>query len=129
MRIILSICFFTAFAASAVEAQQKRPVMSTTSTEDKVVCKLTTAELRERKATVVAELKTLILSRQELATGYSYTFDATDDILDKLNLFIKTERQCCSFFTFQLTVGESSVILSITGSEEAKEFLKEEIDL
>lgn len=114
---------------TGLKAQQNRPVMNTPSIESKVVCKLTTPELQKRKATVIAELKSLILSRQELVNGYSYKFEATDEILDKLNLFIKTERMCCDFFTFQLTIEESSAIFNITGPEGAKEFLKEEVDL
>ena len=129
MRPILSIGFLTLFTATGIKAQQNKPVMNAGSTDDKVVCKLTTAELQKRKASVIAELKALVLSREALVNGYSYKFSATDEILDKLNQFIKTERQCCSFFTFQLTVEESDAILNITGTEKAKEFLKAEIDL
>ena len=92
-------------------------------------CKLTTPELQNRKATIIAELKALIVSRQELGNGYQYIFEGTDEILDKLTTFIKTERRCCDFFTFQLTVTEQRAYLNITGPAGEKEFLKEEIDL
>lgn len=98
------------------------------STNKTLSCKLTTSELQKRKSTVIAELKTLVVSREELSNGYSYQFNATDDILDKLNTFIKTERMCCDFFTFQLTVEVATATLNITGAEGAKEFLKEEVD-
>lgn len=94
-----------------------------------ISCKLTTPELQNRKATVIAELKALILTKQELQNGYRYEFDGKDEILDKLNTFIKTERLCCDFFTFQLTVEENKAFLNITGPEGAKEFLNEEVDL
>lgn len=94
-----------------------------------VTCKLTTPELQKRKATVIAELKALVVAREELSNGYGYEFEGTDDILDKLNTFIKTERMCCDFFTFRLTVEENKALLNITGPEGAKEFLKEEVDL
>lgn len=94
-----------------------------------VTCKLTTPELQKRKATVIAELKALVLERKELADGYSYRFDGSDQNLDKLNEFIKTERMCCNFFTFQLKVEENVALLTISGPEGAKEFLKEEVDL
>ena len=94
-----------------------------------VSCKLTTPELQRRKATVIAELKALVLAKTELPNGYSYKFEGTDDLLDKLNTFIKTERMCCDFFTFQLTVEDTKAILAITGSQGAKQFLKDEIDL
>lgn len=126
MKIILTTCLMI-LLSSGLKAQQST-IMNTAS-DTKVVCKLTTPELQKRKATVIAELKSLVLSRKELANGYSYKFEATDEILDKLNLFIKTERLCCDFFTFQLTVEESNVVFDITGPEGAKEFLKEEVDL
>src|SRR5688572_6119842 len=94
-----------------------------------VACKLTTSELQKRKATVIADLKTLVLERNELADGYTYSFDGHDEVLDKLNEFIKTERMCCDFFTFQLTVTENTTLLKITGPNGAKRFLKEEIGL
>ena len=79
-----------------------------------LTCKLTTPELRRRKATVIAELKALVLSRIELANGYVYTFKSKDDILDKLTDFIKTERMCCDFLTFQLTVFEDTALLTLS---------------
>jgi hypothetical protein len=92
-----------------------------------ITCKLTTPELQKRKATVIAELKALVLNRKELSNGFSYEFQGSDEVLDKLNTFIKTERLCCDFFTFQLTVEENTALLNLTGPEGAKEFLKEEI--
>ena len=94
-----------------------------------VTCKLTTPELQKRKATVIAQLKALVVIKKELSNGYSYEFEGTDDNLDKLNTFIKAERLCCDFFTFQLTVEENKARLNITGPAGAKEFLKEEVDL
>ena len=94
-----------------------------------VSCKLTTPEFQRRKATVIAELKALIMAKKELPNGYSYEFEGTDSLLDKLNTFIKAERMCCDFFTFQLTVQDTKTFLAITGSEAAKQFLQKEIDL
>jgi hypothetical protein len=107
--------------------QTKTNAMETASKP--VTCKLTTPELQKRKATVIAELKALVVNRKELTNGYEYEFVGTDDILDKLNSFIKTERMCCDFFTFQLTVEENKALLNITGPQGAKEFIKEEVDL
>lgn len=53
----------------------------------------------------------------------------SDQNLDRLIEFIKTERMCCDFFTFQITIKENSALLNITGPTGAKEFLKEEVDL
>jgi hypothetical protein len=115
------------FSITAAHAQTKSTAMETSAKP--VTCKLTTPELQKRKATVIAELKTLVVSRKELSDGYSFEFNGSDEILDKLNTFIKTERMCCDFFTFQLTVEGEKAILNITGGEGAKAFLKEEVDL
>lgn len=124
-KIYLS-CLFGMIALAA-HSQTKNTAMETGTKP--ITCKLTTPELQKRKATVIAQLKALVLDKKELSNGYSYGFEGTDDNLDKLNTFIKTERMCCDFFTFQLTVEEDKALLNITGPEGAKEFLKEEIDL
>ena len=111
----------------AAIGQSKNSGMGTTSKS--VTCKLTTPDLQKRKATVIAELKALVISRTELSNGFGYKFEGTDEILDKLNTFIKTERMCCDFFTFQLTVKDNNALLNITGPEGARQFLKEEVDL
>ena len=91
-------------------------------------CKLTTPERQKRKATVIAELRALVISRKELANGYCYGFAATDEILDKLASFVETEKICCDFFTFHLTVEQTTTLLTITGPDGTKEFLKEELN-
>jgi hypothetical protein len=111
----------------AAHGQTKYTAMETATKP--ITCKLTTPELQRRKATVIAELKALVLERKELDNGFSYTFEGKDEVLDKLNDFIKTERMCCDFFTFQITVEEQTALFSITGPNGAKEFLKLEVDL
>ena len=94
-------------------------------------CKLTTPELRERKATVIASLKKQVAERKELENGYAYKFNGSDAVLDELTSFIKTERLCCDFFVFNLSVaGDGSEIwLQITGDKGAKDFVNNEIEL
>ena len=95
----------------------------------KLTCKLTTPELRKRKATVIAELKALVVTREELPNGFVYQLESKDAILDKLTEFIKTERMCCDFFTFQLTVEDHTALLSLTGPEGTKNFINDEVGL
>jgi hypothetical protein len=121
---LITLIVLSSFGANG---QTKHTVMETASKS--ITCKLTTPELQKRKATVIADLKALVLERKELDNGFSYKFEGKDEILDKLNDFIKTERLCCDFFTFQITVEEQTAVLSITGPNGAKEFLKQEVDL
>jgi hypothetical protein len=94
-------------------------------------CKLTTEELRQRKATVLASLKTHVLERTELANGFAYRFDASDKLLDELTEFIKTERECCDFFVFNVRVtgDPRAAWLELTGPEGTKEVILSELEL
>jgi hypothetical protein len=69
------------------------------------------------------------LTRKELYNGFTYTFESSDAVLDMINDFVKSERLCCPFFTFQITIEETVTLLTITGPNDAKAFLTEEIDL
>lgn len=102
------------------------------SAEDVVIaCKLTSPELQKRKATVLASLRKQVLTKKKLADGYAFTFAGTDQMLDELTEFIKTERACCGFFTFDLSVvgNQSGIVLKITGPKGAKEFIVTELEL
>jgi hypothetical protein len=103
------------------------------SNNPKVVftCKLTTPELRELKATVIDSLKSQIQSKEELKNGYEYKFAGSDKTVDELVSFIKTERECCDFFTFNLSVSgdKSFALLEIVGPKGVKKFIKTELDL
>ena len=46
----------------------------------------------------------------------------------KIAMFIKTERLCCDFFSFDLIISDNNLSLSITGPEGAQEFIKTEMD-
>jgi hypothetical protein len=94
-----------------------------------VTCKLTTPELQKRKTEVVAALKNSILEKKELDNGFAYKFEGSDKMIEQLTSFIITERMCCDFFTFELTVAdESEALLKLTGPEGTKEFIKAELD-
>ena len=94
-----------------------------------MTCKLTSPELRKRKELVLAALKELVIERKELSNGYSYKFDGTDEMLDSITSFIKTERQCCDFFNFKLLVNNSFILLEISGAGGAKEFITSELEM
>lgn len=101
-----------------------------TMDENKITCKLTTLELRLRKATVIASLKEMVLEKQELVNGFRYRFDGSDQTLDLISDFIKTERLCWDFLILGLTVAhqDSPVWLELSGPEGAKDFIKNEIE-
>lgn len=111
----------------------KNANVMTIAKKDKVVsCKLTSPELQKRKTEVIALLKANVLERKEVTNGYQYSFKGSDKMLDDLVTFIKTERACCDFFTFKLSVEDeaTNVLLTITGPKKgAKEFINTEMEL
>lgn len=92
-------------------------------------CKLTSPELQERKRTVIVNLKNLVLEKIETENGFRFKFEGSDQVIDQLTTFIKTERLCCDFFKFELSVGEkeSFTWLELTGPEGTKEFIESEV--
>ena len=94
-----------------------------------MVCKLTSPELRKRKETVLADLRKQVIEKKELSNGYAFKFEGSDAMIDKLNEFIKTERQCCDFFTFNITASGNEVWLELTGEDGVKDFIKTELEL
>ena len=101
-------------------------IMDNKKNDHAIACKLPSEQFRERKATVLANLKKNILDKKELDNGYALKFTGTDTMLDELIDFIKTERECCSFLTFSLTVSnnKSETWLELTGPEGTKDFIK-----
>ena len=53
---------------------------------------------------MIASLKSQLVSKKELENGYAFQFDGSDKMIDELTEFIKTERACCDFFMFNLSV-------------------------
>jgi hypothetical protein len=109
-------------------ATGKGVVVSDTSKE--LSCTLTSAELQKRKTDVLSVLKSKILERKELPDGYSFRFANSDEMIDLLTDFIKSERQCCDFFNFSIHVRNDGVLwFDLTGPKDAKEFIGSELGL
>jgi hypothetical protein len=94
-------------------------------------CKLSTPKLIKRKETVLKSLKQQILETIELSDGYAFRFPGTDKVIDELTAFIKSERTCCDFFIFGLSISgdKSEAWLELTGPEGAKDFITGELGL
>lgn len=108
--------------------------ISTCKAENKsseLTCKLTTPERQERKETVLKSLTEQIIEKKELENGYSFKFPGTDEILDELTEFIKTERACCDFFVFGLSISgdKREAWLELTGPDGAKDFIQTELEM
>jgi len=105
--------------------------MKATNQSNELSCKLSSKKLVKRKMTVLNNLKNQVLETKELNNGYAFRFPGSDDVLDQLNEFIKSERTCCDFFIYGLSISgdKSEAWLELTGPEGAKEFISEELGL
>ncbi|WP_286851865.1 hypothetical protein, partial [Sphingobacterium sp. UBA7253] len=79
-----------------------------------LACKLTSPDLQERKATVISSLKKQVVEKKQVINGYSNKFKGSDSILDELNEFVKTERQCCDFFDFTIKTSNTDSFCWLT---------------
>lgn len=88
-------------------------------------------DLRKRKETVLTTLKEKIVERKELPNGYAFRFEGSDSTLDEIVEFIKTERNCCDFFIFNLSISgdKSEAWLELTGVDGVKDFVTDELGL
>ena len=112
------------------KSEQLKNKIDTQVVIKQMACKLTSPELRKRKEEVIAKLKQQVLEKKELGNGYTYKFEGTDEMLDSLTAFIKSERMCCDFFDFKLTISSDSIVwLEISGGEGAKEFIEMELEM
>ena len=100
-----------------------------TQSNNTLTCKLTTPDLQRRRATVIAELQKLVRRREEAGDGLKLTFQSDDETLDMVLDFIKSERLCCDFFSFQLSIAGEHAVLDITGPKGTMQFLEQEVGL
>ena len=94
-------------------------------------CNLTTPELQERKGTIIASLRAQLIDKKELDNGFAFKFPGTDNLLDELTEFVKTERECCDFFDFNISISgdKNEAWLELTGPKGSKDFITTELGL
>ena len=91
-----------------------------------VACALGTAELGDRKATLLAQFRSGVLETQELEDGYAFHLSGDANSVRLVAELIVAERECCPFFAFELAAEprKGSIILRVTGPAGTKEFLR-----
>lgn len=90
-----------------------------------IACELTSAELQERRSTVLEKLRHAVIETKELKDGYAYSFPSEGQWLQELATMIDLERRCCPFLQLRLTVEPNggATWLELTGPEGTKDFL------
>ena len=96
------------------------------SDDTPIACCLTSAELREREATLLAQFSSAVLGTEELRDGYAFRVSGDGTWIAIIAKMIVAERECCPFLTFELFAQPNvgPVIVSVTGPAGAKKFLK-----
>ena len=91
-----------------------------------IVCCLTSAELRERAETLLAQFRTAVIGIEELRDGYAFRVPGEGKWIATIAEMIVAERECCPFLTFEFVAQPSMVpvIVSVTGPAGTKDFLK-----
>ena len=94
-----------------------------------VACTLTEAELAERRAGVLGQVRRAREEARWLPDGVALRFAADPERVALLATFIDLERRCCAFLRFRLTVepGGGPVWLELTGPAGTREFLQAEL--
>src|SRR5215475_5761543 len=93
-----------------------------------IACSLRETELRKRRQTIMDNsFQTMHVAVSELSDGYSFTFQASSEALQRIAELVDLERQCCPFLTFNIVVeaGQAAMRLEISGPKEAKKLIKE----
>lgn len=91
-----------------------------------IVCTLSGAEQTDRRQEATRKLFAGCWRVGELEDGYVFEFPGDNDRVEALTRFIMAERECCTFFTFELTFepGRGPVHLRMRGPRDTKEFIR-----
>jgi hypothetical protein len=91
-----------------------------------IACCLTSAELGEREATLLAQFRSAVIETEELRDGYAFRVPGDGKWVAMIANMIVAERECCPFLTFELVTqpGMGPVIVRVTGPPGTKNFLK-----
>ena len=100
--------------------------MKERSDDTPIACSLTTAELRDREATLLAEFRSAVVETEELQDGYAFRLSGDRNWIGLIAELIVAERECCPFLTFEAAAlpNMGPVIVRVTGPAGTKEFLR-----
>jgi len=94
--------------------------------ETPIACSLTSAELRDREAILLAQFRDAVIETEELREGYAFRLPGDSKRIPFIAELIAAERKCCPFLTFEVTALPNMwpVIVRGNGPAGAKEFVR-----
>jgi hypothetical protein len=66
-----------------------------------IACSLTSLELRDREATLLAQLRSAAIEAGELEEGYAFRLPGDGDWIRLIAELMVAERACCPFLAFE----------------------------
>jgi hypothetical protein len=79
--------------------------------------------------TILKQILSIKHEVKEISAGYEINFPYDPSLFLKISEWIHLEHLCCPFFTFNIQLQREKVQLSITGSDQVKRLLREQIQL
>ena len=91
-----------------------------------IACSLTTPELRDREAKLLAQFRSAIVEAGEIQEGYTFRLPGDGKWITLVAELIVAERECCPFLTFELAAlpNKGPLIVRVIGPPGAKDFVK-----
>lgn len=126
--LMISSCFFYLIASQAQVKDNKNDViMNSKISHTGLVCRLEGAEFQERLKALEKEIVSKITNKEETESGVRLYFDDKNNADQTLMDFVLSEKRCCPFFRFDLTLLPDSegLILEVSGEDGAKEMIKQ----
>ena len=96
-----------------------------------IACTLGPDAIKAQRDDLLMGLMQQADQRLDLPNGYCVRFASGQNVLAEIAKVIDTERQCCRFLTFQLTIEPDGgpIWLEFTGPPGTREFLAGVLDL
>jgi hypothetical protein len=91
-----------------------------------IACSLTSTELREREATLLAQFRAAIVKTEELQDGYAFQIPGDGKSIRQVSELIVAERECCPFLVFEVSAlpNMGTVTVRVMGPDGTKEFVR-----
>jgi hypothetical protein len=90
-----------------------------------IACSLPAADFQLRKQDAAQIAREALRSREPLAGGTRLTFAASGDTERNLRELIAAEADCCSFLRFELDRDGETLLLDVTGPDDAQPIIAE----
>ncbi len=90
-----------------------------------IACSLTSAGLRDREASLLAQFRAAIVKTEELQDGYAFHIPGDGERIRQVAELIVAERECCPFLLFAVSAlpNMGPLTVRVSGPIGTKEFL------